>query len=260
MTYKRESPFTTQPATFVAWHQHALGTGRTVESIQSGPSPDGSTDSLMMITSDGVTRWVEQLTSIFDEEQSILNAWFLDAASAPATVSRAGANVILTGLPYANGTTVSVWAGGYDLGDAMVTGGSITVVGSGVAGAPVVPAVVGYNYISKGQILRPVIPQDGGWQTGPGQGKLRRSHYAAPLMANSQGTQMGVDFATMRPMNFKSPGGTVPLAANVLFSGVYWDQVDDGYSFDSMWCWQTTRPYPTTVVSVEVMVKGQDNA
>lgn len=263
MSYKRESPFTTQPATYVGWHQHFLGSGakqRTVTSIQAGPSPDGSTDSVMMVTFNPGTGvyWVEQITAIFEETAPITAAWFVDAGVVP-TVTVSGPNLVLSGLPHPPGDTVAAWVGGYDLGNAVVSlTGTITV--PAIAGAPTTPAVVGYPYVSKGQMLRPVLPAEGGWQTGPGQGKLRRSHYAAPLLAQSQGVYMGVDFASMRAMKFMSAGGTVPLAPNVLFSGVYWEPVDDTYSFNSMWCWQTTRPYPTTLVSVEVMIVGQDNA
>lgn len=121
------------------------------------------------------------------------------------------------------------------------------------------PAIIGFNYQSKGQILRAVLPPEG-FQTGPGQGKLRRAHYAAPLMANSQYVQMGVDFGTMRQMKFKSAGGTQALPLTSLYSGVYWEAVEGGHSYDSMWCWQSSRPYPCTVVSVEIFSEGQDNA
>lgn len=120
------------------------------------------------------------------------------------------------------------------------------------------PAIVGFNYQSQAQILRAVSPQEGGFQTGPGQGKLRRTNHAAPYLANAQYVQMGVDFRVMRQIPLTSPGGTVPLTLQQLYTGIVLRAVDDNDSFNSMWCWQSTRPYPATVVSVECFLEGKD--
>lgn len=122
-----------------------------------------------------------------------------------------------------------------------------------------VPFVVGATYPSRCQILRPASPQESQTQSGPAQGKLRRMTYAAPLLFEAQGVSMGVDFLNMRPLAFKSAGGTVDLTVQQLFSGVYWQTVDADYNYDNMWCWQITRPYPCTVVSVECQVETNEN-
>lgn len=140
-TYKRESPFSTQPASFMGWHQHSLGSGRKVESIQAGPSPDGTTDSLMMITNDTSTgiRYIEQLASIFEETAAITDAWFLDAAVVPtgSEVKTVGGveSIVFYGLDYLDGKTVTAWIGGVDAGDYTVSGGTITVPIDGSANA-----------------------------------------------------------------------------------------------------------------------------
>jgi hypothetical protein len=133
-TYKRESPFSTQPASFMGWHQHTLGSGRAVESIQAGPSPDGTLDSLMLITNDTATgiRYVELLTPIFEETGKITDAWFLDAAVVP-TASEVKTvaghlSVVFYGLDYIAGKTITAWIGGVDAGDYTVSAsGTITV-------------------------------------------------------------------------------------------------------------------------------------
>lgn len=124
MTYKRESPFGTQPASFSGWHRHSLGSGRTVEAIQSGPSSDGNTDSVTLITA-GVTgpRHIELLTSLFDEDTDITQSWFVDDARPPITadyITGTPNKVRLYGYQHLAGQTVQVWGAGLDLGDFLV--------------------------------------------------------------------------------------------------------------------------------------------
>lgn len=126
------------------------------------------------------------------------------------------------------------------------------------------PAVIGFDYDSDLQILRPVNAQEAGAANGPAQGKTRRVFRAAPYFANAVGTngavgvRMGTYFTKLRSCIFKSPGGTVALTAQQLYTGIYRDTVDDDYSYDGMWCCRTNRGYPTTVVSVECFLHTQD--
>lgn len=121
-----------------------------------------------------------------------------------------------------------------------------------------VPAVIGFNYISQGQILRPLLPQEIGSSMGPGLGKTKRSHMYSALLANTQGIKVGTDFSHMRKANLVTPGRTQTIANNVLFTDVIQDTLEDTASFHSMWAWQTDRPYPTTVVSVEGFIETSE--
>lgn len=121
------------------------------------------------------------------------------------------------------------------------------------------PFIIGSTFISQGQILRPASPQESMTQTGPSQGKFRRSTSAGVLLNNAQGMSMGVDFLTMRPLQFKTPGGARDLPITQTFSGIHWGLVDANSNYDNMWCWQITRPYPCTVVAVEVQHKANEN-
>lgn len=129
----------------------------------------------------------------------------------------------------------------------------------GFPGSPpwAVPICVGTTFTSQGQILRTIAPQEAGAQNGPALGKTRRTQMMAMLFRRSQGVSIGTDFAALHAIRFSSPGGT-PYAVNVLFSGVKWDTLDDQYSFDSMVCWQVTRPYPVTIAAVEGFTQTQD--
>lgn len=140
-TYRRTSAFTTETPAFIGFHRHDLGHGRPVESIAVGPNNDGSLDALSMVTTTGgltPVRFVEQLTTMFDEEDSLFDAWFLDGAIVP---DQYGADTVagkpglrFTGLWYLAGKTVSVFACGLDVGDfAVEADGSVFVpFGTGI--------------------------------------------------------------------------------------------------------------------------------
>ena len=128
------------------------------------------------------------------------------------------------------------------------------------------PFAVGHTFTSRGQILRPATSQESMTQTGPAMGKKRRTTYAAPLLADAQGVSMGVDFLTMRPLDFKTNngigqagGGVTTMPLSQTFSGVYRGPVDADSNYDNMWCWEITRPYPCTVVAVEIQHKTNEN-
>ena len=122
-----------------------------------------------------------------------------------------------------------------------------------------IPAIVGYDYSSttQGQLLRPGTPQDAGAANGPPQGKKRRTNQFAALFQNTQAVSIGTNFSNMRPISFTTPGGT-PYTVFQMFSGVWWDQLEDDYSFDSMLAWQSNGPYPLTVVSISGFLETQD--
>jgi len=122
-----------------------------------------------------------------------------------------------------------------------------------------VPFCIGKTYCSKGQILRPVTPNESMTQTGPSLGKYRRATSSGVLFNDAQGVKVGVDFMTMRTCDFKSTGGTVSIPLTETFSGIYWSPVDANSNYDNMWCWEVCRPYPCTVVAVELQHKANEN-
>lgn len=121
------------------------------------------------------------------------------------------------------------------------------------------PAVVGFTYTTKGQIVRPATPQEAGAANGPAQGKTRRSHMFSTLLAGvvSGTLYFGTLFTNLRPAIFKSSGG-VPLDTKTLYSGVHWNTLEDDYSFEGGLCWQISRPLPAPVVSIGGFINTQD--
>ncbi len=137
-TYKRESSFTSEPPTFNGWHEHTLGSGRIVESISVGPSVNGDLESLTAVTnqttvgaSDYNIRHVEMLTDMFDENNTIYQSWFVDDAVTPSAAVEngpPGTQVTLYGMFHLAGKTVSVMAGGVDMGDYVVAADGTVVI------------------------------------------------------------------------------------------------------------------------------------
>lgn len=85
---------------------------------------------------------------------SLVAGW-LDFAETLPALRLAAASAVVSGLSHLEGQTVSIWADGYDLGDATVASGQITL--------SVQPSqvVVGLNYIGKYQSSRLALqPQD----------------------------------------------------------------------------------------------------
>lgn len=128
------------------------------------------------------------------------------------------------------------------------------------------PFIVGHTYCSEAQILRPVTPNESMTQTGPSLGKYRRATDAMILFQDSQGVSIGVDFLTMRPCAFKTNngigqagGGVTDLPLTQTFSGVHKQPIDADSNFDNMFCWEICRPYPCTVVAIELQHKANEN-
>lgn len=119
------------------------------------------------------------------------------------------------------------------------------------------PFVVGFTYTSDGQIVRPVHPNEAGAANGPALAKTRRAHQFAAVLHKTRGVSFGTQFTKLRPVKMTTEGGT-QLTLLQLYSGTYWDTLEDKYTFDSMLCWRTTRPYPTTVLAVGNFLHTQD--
>lgn len=120
-TYKHDDPV--QPLEFAAWHQHELGTGRNVISIQGGPANGGETDTLSMVTQDPSTGYcyVEFLQTVWDDGDSLLTAWYVDGGINVAAAELIDSDIVrLYGLWYMAGEEITIWGAGLDLGDFTV--------------------------------------------------------------------------------------------------------------------------------------------
>lgn len=291
-TYRRVSLFSTQPPEFNGFHQHTLGSNRQFESICVGPSNDGSLDALAMVTNDPATniRFVESMTSLLDEDDPLYLAWFLDTAITPPAAQFSGNNVTFYGLHRFNGRSVSVFAAAMDCGDYVVENGQVTVpfgVTDTISGQSfglqqmqllqqyvsefsmmavtitggaknlTIPCVIGFNYITQVQLCRPLMPADTGAKNGPGFGKRKRTARYAIYLVNSLGVKVGTDFNDTKPVLMTTPGGK-PFSYLATDTGIRRETLKNDFSFDSMLCWQTTRPYPATVATYGGFIETED--
>ncbi len=179
----------------------------------------------------------------------------------------------LNGLWHLNGQTVTVFAGGLDVGDYSVVSGSLTVPYGAAMGiftrtfAAAANYVVGFTYNSDGQLVRPMEAAIAGSRTGPALGKVRRVKQVSIFMNNQsmsntpgQSTlQVGTSFTTMLPalINFgttrKPDPGTLAT-----FDGVWMDTVRDEAAYDSMICWRISRPVPGNIPAIEGFINTED--
>lgn len=281
-TYRRTAMLSTQPPELLGWHRHELGSGRLVDSIAAGPSVTPGLDTLTMVTHDpaGGPYQVEFLTDVFSEHGLVTDAWHVDGGVVPSSAVSITGGVRFYGLWPHNGKTVAVWAAGIDCGDFLVTNGYVDVPYSGLFtqrwltqlaaqnlaydaqevwldNTVRIPAVVGFSFTSRGQLLRPVAQDMTGAQVGPAFAKLRRDHKLGVQFQNAQGVKAGLSFDGLRTLNFKTKGGRLYSAAE-LYSGVFWDSIDSEYDVDSQLCWTITRPYPATITAIGGFMQTQD--
>jgi hypothetical protein len=288
-TYRRDSLVSSQGPNVMGWHRHVFATGDVIESIVVGPSQDGKLDALSIVNYNPANniRHVEVLNNFPEEGDPLASAWYLDDALRPSsTVINAPAaqtpygSMTMNGLWHLEGQTAQIFAAGLDLGqrapgastytDFAVSGGSTTVPfgdsisagpGAGLftqdfatAAAAAGQIVVGRTYTSQGQIVRPNEPKETGARTGPAFGKKRVTpKYAIMVEGTAAGLQIGTTFAKLDPILFKNDAG-VALAPGQTFSGIYVATLQDDLSFDSMICWQQTRPLPVNVLAIGPVV------
>lgn len=136
---------------------------------------------------------------------------------------------------------------------------SFSVTGtSGTAGTVTVPVVVGIDYTTQGQVLRPDVAVDIHSPLGPGLGKTKRAHWLAAFVQDAIAISFGTDFTTSLTAAKFTTDGVTARAADSPFTGVYTDTLKDGYGFETMLCWQVNRPYACTVCAVATFLDFEE--
>jgi hypothetical protein len=139
---------------FAAWTRVDLGCDRTVESISTGPSDDGNSERLFLITNDddGV-RHVAVSADVFTADTPVWAAQFADDAVHPSgsqILALSSGDAIdglrIFGLWPLNGMDVAVVIGGLDLGDFTVANGMVDVPFTTDFTLAFLQGLVGTNY------------------------------------------------------------------------------------------------------------------
>lgn len=289
-TYNRVTLSSTAEPLYQGWHQHTMGSGRSVTSISVGPSTDGELSALTIVTADNNGPYhVEIMRNLFDEEAAMADAWFLDDAIVPpvaaSTTVDLSPGLAFYGLSAHEGKQVDAFVAGLDLGTFTVADGSIFVPYSTSnslftarylaelasegnsygdtacavdGGLWMIPAIVGFSFTTKVQLVRPNEPAQTGAQNGPAFGKMQRVAQYAIQMWKAQGISVGTSFSRTHPVKLRTEGGK-PIGADQLFSGIVQDTLDDTSSYQgSQLCWEITRPFPATVNAIGGFINTQD--
>ena len=126
-----------QPESYVGWHPHILGGLRTCVSLSTGPSFDGKSDAVYIVTyqpdatkPDFGQYWVETMMPTLDAGAMGWASWNVDESTAAccANIETSPVGGIqFAGFWHLNGYKISAYVGGLDLGDFLVTNGVIFV-------------------------------------------------------------------------------------------------------------------------------------
>jgi hypothetical protein len=126
---------------FTGWHRHTHALSRTFESISAGPNFTGTSDSLYAVTLDSTATgpyWIETTMPVTSGGDPVWHAWHTDASSPAWFIRRmlvasgdSFDGIIIYGLNHLEGITVHPFVGGLDLGNFVVTNGSISCPYSG---------------------------------------------------------------------------------------------------------------------------------
>lgn len=161
-----------------------------------------------------------------------------------------------SGSPTLLNSTVSP----FDVFAKLTVGTALTGVIPGVFTRSQIPGVIGYTYTSQAQLLRPSTSQETGALNGPPLGKIKRGHQFAALLSNSvAGTvSFGTSFNHLHVANYVNAGQVIYPKTTLLDMHTHWDTLDDEFNYDTMLCWQVTRPYPLCIMSMAGFLRTQD--
>jgi hypothetical protein len=135
---------------------------------------------------------------------------------------------------------------------------SVTFVLNGLTFTQTVPVVIGLPFTSQGQRLRPATADDIKSPVGAALGKVRRTEIAAFLLSNTVGISAGTDFDNLEALVLPDVDGETALPATSLFTGVVRLNLTDNHSYDSMLCWQVSRPWPCTVCAASSFLHTEE--
>jgi hypothetical protein len=267
MIYRRVYLSAAREPELNAWFQYSLPEGASIASLASGEIAVDQ-PAIAMIVADSSAHYSLEYAA---PKNSIYSGWLLDRASAPIASAVLSDGVRLYGFPHLEGEMVTVLAGSLDCGEHLVQNGYVDVpFGNGVTGgtgegqftatywATAPAALVGVNYISRGQRLRPMAAIDTGVKgSATAFAKTKKVSEAALMIARSRGIYIGTSFDHLHPLRLENAKGA-RVSPFALFSGVYRQTVDDVHGYDGMVAWEIRRPVPALVTAVGTFQKTQE--
>jgi hypothetical protein len=131
----------------------------------------------------------------------------------------------------------------------------ITITHSSASSVIYIAIVVGQPFVAQGQRLRAATQDNIKGAKGAALGRRRRSSQFAVLVQDGVIVSFGTTLlpspgGNMIQAVFPTADGITPIAASTQFSGVYWNTLNDDYTFDGGLCWQIDRPWTCTICAV----------
>lgn len=242
----------------VGWARHTIGgysdSGKTlpakVESIAVIPSPDGTRDTVWVVVNryiNGAThRYVEYMTKLWENGDTLTNAVYLDASS----VYSGASTTTVSGLTWLKGETVSVLADGSVHPDCVVDSSGVITLNRAAT-----KVQVGLGYVSDGQTLR--IEAGGG--DGPAQGKLKRIHRVIFRFFQSVGLSVlpNAYGVPLTPEPFRSSADLMDNPTGLFTGDKRWSW-EGTYETEGQVFWRQDQPLPSNIEALIVQLETQD--
>jgi hypothetical protein len=243
-TYDQEQQVT-------GWGRHPIGGNGFVESVATGPSPDGSREEVWLIvrrTINGATkRYVEFIEKAWEgpDQDGTAGDAQEDAFYVDAGLTYDGAATsTITGLSHLEGQTVQILADGAVQPGKTVAGGSITLTRA----ASVVQ--VGLQAIARIVPLRP----EAGAADGTSQGKIKRINKLIVRFIDTLGGKCGRFGGVLDDISLRSP--STPMgAAPPIVSGDHDVDFSGDYDTDALIEIRQDQPLPMTVAAIMPQLK-----
>lgn len=195
----------------------------------------------------GVTlRYIERLANFYRADDPSTG---LPVYAACSSIYNGAPTTTLTGMGFMEGSTLGVWADGRDIGDAVVTGGSL-VLPFGLSGSKI---VVGLRMEWSLQTLR--LSQIGN-QDGSGLGRNVRIVSAMVDLFETAGVDAGT-LSEIYPLEFEDAVEEDPDEPTTLRTGMYKLPTDDSWQNCGVFAIEGDRMYPATIRGISLEVDGE---
>lgn len=230
-----------------------------VEDIEVLPGENGTDLWLTMRRTFGasIVRYYERLAPFWrsltnSAEAPVFAVCAIERPFAALSYNSTTGVLTISGLSHLNNATVGVLAGGRDLGDGVVSGGSVSVV-SGIAPDAEVTAVVGKRMPALLETLR--LSQIGN-QDGSGLGRQVQIVEAAVDLFETAGLEIG-SASGVELLTFEDDVEHDPTEPVELRTGMYSLNPDDSWVNNGVFVLATDSMYPATIRAISLGIDGE---
>lgn len=227
-----------------------------VEDIEVLPGADGSDLWLTVRRTLGasIVRYYERLAPFWRDdtnhgESPVYAACAIELSGSDVSYSSTTGVLSLTGLGHLTNADVGVWAGGRDVGGGTVVGGTLSVV----TDIDCDTVVVGKRMAARAEMLR--LSQIGN-QDGTGLGRKVQIVEASVDLFETAGLECG-SLNGVELLTFEDDVEREPTDPVELRTGMYSLSMDDSWSNNGVFVFETDSMYPATIRAVSLAIDGE---